>query len=315
MSPGDPSESMTSSPAARIVELTHRFGSRLALDRISFDVEGGTVFGLLGPNGGGKTTLFRILATLLRPDGGEAFVDGASVLKDADRVRGAIGVVFQRPALDGKLTVGENLWAQGRLYGMGGQRLTSRMADVLARFRIEDRRGERVERLSGGLQRRVELAKAMLHGPRVLLMDEPSSGLDPGARADLMAAIHELRDRDGVTTLLTTHLMDEADRCDRVAIIDAGALVVLDSPAALKQSFGGDVLRLTGARPEEIASRLRERFGGCVNVVDGVVRMERDRGHELVPQVIEALPGLVDSVTVGRPTLEDVFLRLTGHRL
>lgn len=306
---------MTPTPAVRIEALTHRYGDRIALDRVSFNVEGGTVFGLLGPNGGGKTTLFRILATLLRPSGGEAFIGGASVQKDADRVRGAIGVVFQRPALDGKLTVLENLWTQGRLYGLSGSHLEKRVADVLARFRIEDRREERVERLSGGLQRRVELAKSLLHGPRVLLMDEPSSGLDPGARADLMSAIRELRDRDGVTTLLTTHLMDEADRCDSVAIIDGGSLVALDTPAALKQSLGGDVLALAGPRPEEIASRLRERFGGRVDVVDGVVRMERDRGHELVPQVIESLPGLVDSVTVGRPTLEDVFLRLTGHRL
>jgi ABC-2 type transport system ATP-binding protein len=209
----------------------------------------------------------------------------------------------------------ENLTHQGHLYGLSGRELRRRSREAMERFRFADRANDRVETLSGGLQRRVELAKGLLHRPEVLILDEPSTGLDPGARADLMVHLRELRERDGVTSLLTTHLMDEADRCDRVGILDSGRLVALGTPTDLKATIGGDVVTIHSGNPGSLAARAKERFSCKVDIVDAAVRIERERGHQFVPQLIEAFPGEIDSVTVGKPTLDDVFLHLTGHRL
>ncbi len=306
---------MADEPIIVIEALTHRFGSRVALDNVTFDVPPGSIFALLGPNGGGKSTLFRIVATLLNPSEGAARVGGADVVTQRDRVRHMLGIAFQNPSLDGKLTVLENLRHQGHLYGLSGGSLTARSVQLLERFGVMDRAGDRAETLSGGLQRRVELAKALLHEPQVLILDEPSAGLDPGARSALMDHLHELRDQDGVTTLITTHLMDEADRCDRIGILDLGGLVALDTPAALKSAIGGDVLTVHTADPSRLGGMVKEQLGISTEVVDGVVRIERERGHEFVAELIEAFPGEIASVTVGRPTLADVFVHLTGHRL
>jgi len=301
--------------AVRINGLSHRYGDRVALSNVTFDVTAGAIFALLGPNGSGKTTLFRILATLLTPSEGSAYVAGADVRGQQRLVRERIGVVFQKPSLDEQLTVLENLTHQGHLYGLRGADLKHRGAESLERFGLSDRAGDRVSTLSGGLQRRVELAKALLHRPRVLILDEPSTGLDPGARSILMERLHELRNTEGVTSLLTTHLMDEADACDRMAILDEGRLVALDTPDALKATIGGDVLTLSTADPAELAAKIEARFRAQPTVVERTVRIERDRGHEFVPELIEAFPGRIDSVTVGKPTLDDVFVHLTGHRL
>ena len=306
---------MTSATAVEVSSLSYRFGERLALDRVDDRVEAGTILALLGPNGGGKTTLFRVLTTLLTPSEGRASVAGADVVSQREQVRSRIGVVFQNPSLDKKLTVAENMRHQGHLYGLFGGVLRERAAELLRRFGLTERAADRVETLSGGLQRRVELAKSLLHRPAVLILDEPSTGLDPGARALLMQQLHELRDRDGVTCLLTTHLMDEADRCDRVAILDRGRLIRAETPTALKGTIGGDVLTICSGNPEELAQRVTSRVGIAALVADGSVRIERERGHEFVTELIEAFPGEIDSVTVGRPTLDDVFLHLTGHRL
>ncbi|HUR38220.1 MAG TPA: ABC transporter ATP-binding protein, partial [Planctomycetota bacterium] len=234
--------------------LTHRYGERLALDGVSFSVRKGEVFGLLGPNGGGKTTLFKILSTALRPTSGSARIEGVDVRDDA--VRRRIGVVFQAPGLDQKLTVAENLLHQGHLYGLRGAALRRRIDEELGRFKLSDRARDRVEKLSGGLQRRVELAKALLHQPEILLLDEPSTGLDPGARRDLWDALRSLK---GVTVLLTTHLLEEAERCDRLAILHKGKLVALGAPLDLRGEIGGDVVTIRAKDAEALAAAIREK--------------------------------------------------------
>jgi ABC-2 type transport system ATP-binding protein len=286
--------------------LTHRYGERTALDGVGFSVRPGEVFGLAGPNGGGKTTLFRILSTALAPTEGAARVAGIDVRDGA--VRRKIGVVFQSPSLDGKLTVAENLLHHGHLYGLSGGGLRARIDEELDRFGLADRRAERVERLSGGLQRRVELAKSLLHRPEVLLLDEPSTGLDPGARRDLWDALRGLK---GVTVLLTTHLLEEAERCDRLAILHKGRIVALGEPMTLRAEIGGDVVSLRSRDPRRLAASIREKLGEDPREVDGVLRLSRERGHEFVVRLVESFPGLIDSVTVAKPSLEDVFLAKT----
>ncbi|HJQ82997.1 MAG TPA: ABC transporter ATP-binding protein [Candidatus Binatia bacterium] len=303
-----------SAAALDVDGLTHRYGERIALDGVSFRVEPGEVFGLLGPNGSGKTTLFRILSTLVRPTAGSACLLGHDVAAAPAAVRRVLGVVFQHPSVDDLLTVEENLVHHGRLYGLAGRALAGGIDTVTARLGLRERRRERVGRLSGGLKRRTELAKALLVDARVLLLDEPSTGLDPAARRELLAWLAELA-RDGITVVLATHDMEEAERCDRVAILDAGRLVALGAPAALTAEVGGDVVVVHAAAAEALRERVRARFGVDGRVVDGTLRLERARGHELVRDLIEAFPDEVRTVTYGRPTLEDVLVRRTGHRL
>ena len=288
--------------------------ARQALKGISFSVEQGEIFGLLGPNGGGKTTTFHILATFFPPSGGRALVFGVDVAEDPEAVRQRLGVVFQNPSLDKKLTVEENLRHQGHLYGLSGSDLRARIDEVLTRVVLEDRKKDFIETLSGGLRRRVELAKGMLHRPGLLLLDEPSTGLDPGARRDLWDYLQELQRKENVTMVVTTHLMEEAEKCNRVAILNEGTLVALGTPEQLKSQIGGDVISVTSGRPEELSKEILQRFGAPVRLVEGTLRIERERGHEFIPELIGAFPGQIDSVTLGKPTLEDVFIKQTGHK-
>lgn len=289
--------------SVEVSALSHRYGDRVALEEVSFSVRSGEIFALAGPNGSGKTTLFRILATALAPSGGTARVAGVD-LSDPARLRRRIGVVFQTPALDPKLTARENLLHHGWLYGLRGRPLRLRAAEWLERFRLADRADERVETLSGGLRRRVELAKALLHEPQVLLLDEPSGSLDPGARRDLRDHLRALR---GVTVLLTTHLMDEAEGCDRLGILHRGRLVALGAPAELRAQVGGDVVTVRARDAARLAAALRERFGVAAEASDGVVRFTRERGHEFVAALYEVFRDAIEAVTVARPSLEDVF--------
>ena len=211
------------------------------------------------------------------------------------------------------MTAEENLAYQGSLYGLGGKELRGRIDHLLEKVGLSDRRGERVERFSGGMRRRVELAKGMLNRPKILLLDEPSTGLDPAVRIDLWRYLQEVVSNDGVTVLLTTHLMDEADRSSRLAIMDRGRLAACDTPAKLKERISGDIITLSSKQPAEVARIIGEKFKMGTETVDGVVRIERQRGHEFVPQLIESLPGMIDSVSVGKPTLEDVFIHVTGR--
>jgi len=301
--------------------LTHTYPARRpakverqALKGVSFSVGEGEIFGLLGPNGGGKTTTFHILSTFFKPTGGKATVFGRDVTTDAAAVRERLGVVFQNPSLDKKLTVWENLRHQGHLYGLQGQDLEKRIEGMLDRVRLLDRAHDLVEVLSGGLRRRVELAKGLLHRPGLLLLDEPSTGLDPGARRDLWDYLKELKSREKMTMVVTTHLMEEAEKCDRVAILNQGELVAIGTPDALKSQIGGDVISIETANPEDLCAQIQNQFGGSPKVVDGVLRLEREKGHEFIPQLVSAFPGRITSVTLGKPTLEDVFIQKTGHR-
>jgi ABC-2 type transport system ATP-binding protein len=297
--------------------LTHGYGERLALDQLSFEVRAGEIFGLLGPNGSGKTTLFRILSTLMTPTGGRASIQGFDVALDPNRVRQQIGIVFQARSVDIKLTVAENLKHQGNLYGLSGAHLKSRIDNVLGRVGLLDRKGDFVETLSGGMQRRVELAKGLIHSPAVLLLDEPSTGLDPGARRDLWQYLETLRDAEGVAILVTTHLMEEAEHCDRLAILNEGKLVASGSPFELKSDIGGDVVLFETQNPDAaqtLSLRLSQRFDVETAVLGNTVRLEYDQGHRFVATVVEAFPGVIESVSVSKPSLEDVFIRRTGHR-
>jgi ABC-2 type transport system ATP-binding protein len=300
--------------AIEISSVRHRYGEREALRGVTLSIEKGEVFALLGPNGGGKTTLFKILSTLMPPREGSVRVLGCDLATEAAKVRPRLGVVFQRPGLDPKLTVAENLRHHGHLYGRSGASLRRRIAELLDRLDLADRRDDLVETLSGGLARRTELARGLLHSPELLLLDEPSTGLDPGARRDFGNTLRELRDREGATVVLTTHYMEEAERADRVAVLHEGSLVALGRPDDLKRSVGGDVVVVHAEAPEPMRARIRERLGLEASLVDGALRIERPNGHELVRDLVAAFPGEVRSVTFGRPTLEDVFVHVTGRR-
>lgn len=302
-------------PAVEVDGLHHHYGSREALAGISLEISRGEIFGLLGPNGGGKTTLFKILSTLMPATGGSVRIFGHDLVREPDPIRRHLGVVFQHPSLDPKLTIMENLRHHGHLYGLQGPTLRRRAESLLGRLDLADRAHDRVETLSGGLRRRVELAKALVHQPDMLLLDEPSTGLDPGARRDFTNYLGQLREQDGVTVVLTTHILDEAERCDRVGILHQGKLVALGTPDDLKARLGGDVVVVQSVNPQGLQVKMRERFGCDPVLVDGSLRVERPRGHEFVREVVDAFPGEVQSVTFGKPTLEDVFIHLTGRRL
>jgi len=307
-----PPESDT--PAVEVEDLRHLYGPREALAGVTFRVSRGEIFGFLGPNGGGKTTLFKILSTLMPATGGTVRVLGRDLAREARAVRMRLGVVFQRPSLDPKLTVAENLRHHGHLYGLQGGALRRQAQGMLARLGLNDRAADLVETLSGGLQRRTELAKGLLHRPELLLLDEPSTGLDPGARRDFMAYLHQLRAEDGVTVLLTTHSIEEAERCDRVGILHRGRLVATGTPEELKGRIGGDVVVVRAKDPEGVRKKMRDRFGAEPALVEGTLRLERARGHEFARELVEAFPGEIQGVTFGKPTLEDVFIHLTGDR-
>ena len=308
-------EQTSAAPVISVQEIIHRYEGRTALNGVSFDVRPAELFGLLGPNGSGKTTLFRILSTLMIPTGGRAIVMGQDTTKDPSSVRRLIGVVFQAQSIDPKLTAYENLWHQGHLYGLHGGALKTRVKEMLARVGLADRANEQVGTFSGGMQRRIELAKGLLHHPGVLLLDEPTTGLDPGARHDLWQYLQTLRDEEHVSVLVTTHLMEEAERCDRLAILNEGNLMALGTPAELKSEIGGDVIILEAARDAGLlAERIRRRFLVETTVLENQVRIEREAGHRFVTDVVEAFPGEIEGISVNKPALEDVFIRRTGHK-
>jgi ABC-2 type transport system ATP-binding protein len=308
-------EHPSAAPVISVQNLVHRYDSRTALNGVSFDVRPAELFGLLGPNGSGKTTLFRILSTLMIPTAGRALVMGCDAALDPASLRRQIGVVFQAQSVDPKLTAYENLWHQGHLYGLRGAALKKRVQEILTRVGLADRAKERVETFSGGMQRRIELAKGLLHHPGVLLLDEPTTGLDPGARRDLWQYLQILRDEEHVSVLVTTHLMEEAERCDRLAIMNEGNLVALGTPAELKSEIGGDVILLDAAgNAAALAENIRARFQVETAVMGNQVRIEREGGHRFVPDVVEAFPGEILAISVSKPALEDVFIHRTGHK-
>ncbi len=293
-------------------DVSHAYGEHPALRGLSFEVRPGELFGLLGPNGGGKTTLFRIVTTLVPPSEGTAVVFGHDTATEPAAVRRSLGVVFQQPALDAELTVRENLRFHGALVGLRGDDLEQRMNTLLGVFGLSARVGDRVKTLSGGLTRRADLARGLLHRPALLLLDEPTTGLDPTARRELWAALARLRRDEGTTVLVATHLMEEAERCDRVAILDRGRLVALGTPADLTNELGDEALWLESSDAQALAEALQTQFGLGSQRVGSAVLVETHDAPGVLARVYAALPDLIDAATVRRPTLDDVFAARTG---
>jgi len=305
---------MTQTAAIAVEGLTFRYGEHQALDAVEFAVEPGGLFGLLGPNGGGKTTLFRVLSTLLPVQDGRVRLLDCDVARQPDAARRLIGVTFQSPSLDTRLTVFENLKHQSRLYGLPRSVWQPRTARLLDDLGLSDRRDDRVDSLSGGQRRRVEIAKGLLHDPQILLLDEPSAGLDPGARIDLWHCLQTLRRQQQVTILLTTHLMEEADKCDRVAILDQGRLVVAGPPEVLRSELGGDCVSIRTQQPEALAEAILEQTGQPAQQFADALRWETPSAQPFIATLMSQFADRIDSITWGKPTLEDVFVHHTGHR-
>ena len=297
--------------AINVENVSHRFGERVALDSITLQVMTGEMYGLLGPNGGGKTTLFRMLCTMLSPDHGTIRLLDKNA---TDRtVRACIGVVFQHPSLDTRLTVLENLRHQGHLYGLKGRPLSQRIEEVLDMMTLTDRAKDRVEVLSGGLQRRVELCKSLLHRPEILIFDEPCTGLDPSARRRFWDDLDILRRTYRTTLVLTTHFMEEAERCDRICILDRGQLIAEGTPEALKRTVGREVITLETHDPACLQLQIKKIVDRDVQIIDGQVRIPCDDGQRLLAQLYPLLRENVQAMTLSVPTLEDVFVQRTGH--
>lgn len=293
--------------------LVHRYDDHLALDGVDLEVRPGEIVALLGPNGSGKTTLFRLLCTLLPIQSGSVEIAGVSAAKNPLAVRGMIGIVFQAPSLDAKLTVDENLACQAALYGLRGDAFSRRRDECLSRLGLLDRRSDFCGKLSGGLKRRVEVAKGMLHQPELLLLDEPSTGLDPAARLDLWSAIESLA-AQGVGVLMTTHLLEEAEKADRVVIMCDGQKIAEGTPGQLRSELGDGVVTVSARENAGVESILAEQMKLDVQQVHGEYRVRTDSPATLVPALIETLGDRVETISIGKPSLEDVFVARTGQR-
>jgi len=298
-----------------VERLVRRYGPLTAVDGISFQVGAGEVFGFLGPNGAGKSTTIGMLCTLLRPTEGRATVNGFDVGRQADEVRRSIGLIFQDPSLDNYLTAQENLDFHAFAYDVPSFEARERSNELLEMVELADRRNDLVKTFSGGMKRRLEVARGLLHRPRILFLDEPTLGLDPQTRGHIWRYILGLREREGVTLFLTTHYMDEAENCDRIAIIDHGKIVAHDTPSNLKACVGGDVVVLKTDDNAHAEQEIRARFGLESETRDGELRLEVPRGDEFIPALVRGLSGRIASVDVHRPTLDDVFLKLTGRAI
>ena len=311
-----PTTSADSSARLSVRDLSVERSGRQVLRGLSFDLRPGEVVGLLGRNGAGKTTLFQVLCGLLAPDSGEFALDGKPIAPGDREFRSRCGVVFQEPALDPRLTARQNLALAAGLYGVGRREAPGRIEDLLRRVGLVDRGNEPVSRLSGGMRRRVELVRALIHEPELLVLDEPTTGLDEAAFRQIWSDLLELRDRRGLTMLLTTHRPEEAEHCDRIGIIDGGRLVAFDTPARLRAQVRGDLLVIETDDPDPVITMLRQRFEVEAHKAEGRVVLHRERAHELIPRVVEALPdGALRSISMRHTGLGEVFLELTGHEL
>jgi len=295
--------------------LTKRFGTLTAVDSVSFNVAEGELFAFLGPNGAGKTTTINVLCTLLRPAGGRASVNGYDVVTRRSDVRRSIGLVFQDSTLDEYLTAEQNLRFHAYAYRVPRQVCEQRITELLELVELSDRRKSRVRTFSGGMKRRLEIARGLLHSPRVLFLDEPTLGLDPQTRRHIWEHILALRKQHGLTIFLTTHYMDEAEVAERVGIIDHGRIVALDTPDHLKDAMGGDVITIEARDNDAAAIELSQKFGVSPVRENGTLSFSVPHGDKVLPRVIRTLESPVVAVGLRRPTLEDVFLRLTGHAI
>jgi ABC-2 type transport system ATP-binding protein len=289
----------------------HQYGDHVALNGVDYVARAGEVSALLGPNGSGKTTLFRLLCTLLPLQRGQITIAGMDAARDPLAVRRQIGIVFQSPSLDKKLTVEENIACQGALYGITGTELKRRRDELLAEFQLADRRRDLCESLSGGLKRRVELAKGMLHRPALLLLDEPSTGLDPAARLGLWQSLTEMAAR-GTAVILTTHLLEEADKADRVAILAQGSVIAEGTPGQLRAEMGQGIITIVSNEIEAVQRLLRDELGLDPQRMHHQLRLQSQQPAALVPKLAETLGDRAQSISIGRPSLEDVFIAKTG---
>jgi ABC-2 type transport system ATP-binding protein len=299
-------------PAILVQGLVKRFEDLEAVRGIDFDVRPGETFGFLGPNGAGKSTTINMLCTLVRPTAGRALVAGHDVQRERDQVRRNIGLVFQDTTLDGYLTAEQNLRLHAELYGVPRAAVGPRMRDVMEMVGLWERRKSLVGTFSGGMRRRLEIARGLLHSPRVLFLDEPTVGLDPQTRSSIWGYIGELSQREEITIFLTTHYMDEAEYCERIAIMDQGRIIVLDTPAALKASVGSDRVQIETPDPQAAIAALRERFGLEGLLAEGKVTVGVPEGEHFVPRLFAELGQPIQSVSVARPSLDDVFMSYTG---
>ncbi len=302
-------------PAVLTRGLVKRYGDIEAVRGIDIEVEPGETFGFLGPNGAGKSTTIKMLCTLSAPTGGSASVAGYDVVSQRDQVRGSIGLVFQDTTLDGYLSAEQNLRFHAELYGVPRGELETRMRNVLGMVGLADRRRSLVRTFSGGMKRRLEIARGLLHSPRVLFLDEPTIGLDPQTRSSIWAYIAELKRLDDITIFLTTHYMDEAEYCDRIAIIDDGRIIVTDTPEALKATVGADQIRLSTPDDAAAIAQLRQHFGIEAQLREGAVTFSVPRGEQFVPRLFTELDMVIESVNVSRPSLDDVFMSYTGNTI
>jgi ABC-2 type transport system ATP-binding protein len=299
-------------PAIEVDDLRKSYGAVEAVRGVAFEVARGEVFGFLGPNGAGKTTTINMLCTLTKPTGGEARVAGHDVVRERDDVRRNIGLVFQEPTLDGYLTAAQNLRLHAELYGVESKLVAPRMRQVLEMVGLWERRDSPVRTFSGGMRRRLEIARGLMHSPRVLFLDEPTIGLDPQTRRSIWSYIDRLRQSEEITIFMTTHYMDEAEFCDRIAIMDRGEIVALDTPAALKAEVGADRVRIQTDDDEAAIAALAEQFEVEGRVAEGAVMFFVPSGEQFVPRLFAELGVPIRSVSVSRPTLDDVFMSYTG---
>jgi ABC-2 type transport system ATP-binding protein len=301
--------------AIEVKGLTKNFKAVEAVRGIDLAVRTGETFGFLGPNGAGKSTTIKILCTLADATSGSARVAGYDVATQRDAVRRSIGLVFQEPTLDGYLSAEQNLRFHGELYGVDRTTAAARRKEVLDMVGLYDRRADLVQTFSGGMRRRLEIARGLLHSPKVLFLDEPTIGLDPQTRASIWQYIDELHKREEITVFFTTHYMDEAENSDRIAIIDQGKIVALDTPANLKAGIGKDRVQIATADDPEAIAALKDKFGLDAKMVEGLVTFGVAEGAAFVPQLFEKLGIAIRSVTVQQPSLDDVFLNFTGTSL
>ncbi len=299
----------------KVKNLVKKYNGLTAVDHISFSVEKGEIFGFLGPNGAGKTTTINILATLLAPTEGEVYVNNFNILTQKDQVRKSIGLVFQDPSLDDRLTAEENLYFHARLYQVPADEYKKRMVEVLALVDLLDRRKDMVKTFSGGMKRRLEIARGLIHHPAILFLDEPTLGLDPQTRAHLWDYIIRLKQEKQMTIFMTTHYMNEAEYCDRLVIIDYGKIVAFDTPANLKKAVGGDIIILESPQPQQLKQEIKQKYGLEAKEENGAITIEISNGKTFLPRLFDELTTKVTSVSLREPTLDDVFLHLTGRKI
>ena len=302
-------------------QLVRRFGEFVAVDQVSFEVGQGEVFGFLGPNGAGKSTTINMLCTMMRPTSGSALINGYDIIRQPDGVRQSIGIIFQDASLDDRLSGLENLQFHAMLYDVARDTFAARSKELLAMVDLADKAGDHIRTYSGGMKRRLEIARGLLHHPKVLFLDEPTIGLDPQTRRHIWQYLLKLRQQEGVTMFMTTHYMDEAEHCDRIAIIDNGKVVALDTPQNLKALVGGDIISVRTSDNARATERLKAVKGADSRPgPDGQFIVETAEGDRFIPILIDVLahgnPAItVESINLSRPTLEDVFIKLTGHAI